>query len=398
MAKSPRIYLSPPHLNGVEASLVMAAFDSNWIAPVGPDLLLFERQLCRITGVRRAAALSSGTAAIDLGLRILGVGPGDQIVCSTFTFIGSVGPAVHQGAVPVFIDSEPRSWNMDPEALRAALEDGARRGVRPKAAVVVHLYGQSADLDPLLSICQEYGVPLVEDAAESLGATYQGRHTGTFGRFGVYSFNGNKIVTTSGGGALVSDDAELIQRVRYLATQARDPAPYYQHSQVGFNYRLSNILAALGRGQLRSLEQRVAARRRNCEDDMQALGDVPGIRFMPEASYGRSSRWLTCLTIDAREFGCSRETVRLRLEAENIESRPLWKPMHKQPVFRGCAYFGSGLSERLFRDGLCLPSGSSLTEGDLERVSGLIRAVHSSQVTGAIAVPAPGARGQAGSV
>ena len=282
MGENKRIYLSPPHLGGDELKLVTQAFESNWIAPVGPDINLFEQEICEATGAKHAVALSSGTAGIHLALKILGVGPGDEVLCSSFTFIGSVSPVVYQGATPVFIDSEPHSWNMDPAALRQALEDRLANGGRPKAVIVVHLYGQSADMDPIAAICQEFDVPLIEDAAESLGATYRGRQTGTMGKCGVFSFNGNKIITTSGGGAVVSDDEEFIREVRFLATQARDPAPHYEHSVIGFNYRLSNILAALGRGQLRVLDERVRARRRNFEYYTSALGDLPGLRFMPE--------------------------------------------------------------------------------------------------------------------
>jgi dTDP-4-amino-4,6-dideoxygalactose transaminase len=359
-----------------ETRLVMSAFDSNWIAPVGPDLDLFEQELCEVTGANYAAALSSGTAGIHLGLQLLGTRPGDEVLCSTFTFIGSVSPAAHLGATPVFVDSEPESWNMSPRFLREALIDRKSEGACIRAVIVVHLYGQSANIDALAEVCREFGVPLVEDAAESLGATYQGRHTGTLGRFGVYSFNGNKIITTSGGGAVVSDDEEFINQIRFLATQARDPAPHYEHSHLGYNYRLSNLLAALGRGQLRCLDARVAARRRNFAIYERALQDIPGVRFMPETSYGLSNRWLTCLTISENEFGCSSEGVRAKLEDENIESRPLWKPMHLQPVFSHCQYFGGRVAEGLFADGLCLPSGSNLQDEDLERIIEIIRGAH----------------------
>jgi dTDP-4-amino-4,6-dideoxygalactose transaminase len=363
-----RIYLSPPHLSGDELKLVEKAFESNWIAPVGPDISLFEQEICEVTGAKHAVALSSGTAGIHLALRILGVGPGDEVLCSSFTFIGSISPVVYQGATPVFVDSEPHSWNMDPAALRQALEDRLANGGRPKAVIVVHLYGQSADLDPIAAICREFNVPLLEDAAESLGATYRGRQTGTLGKCGVFSFNGNKIITTSGGGAVVSDDEEFIREVRFLATQARDPAPHYEHSVIGFNYRLSNILAALGRGQLRVLNERIRARRRNFEFYTSALGDLPGLSFMPEPAFGSGIRWLTCITIQKEEFGYDTDAIRCALENENIETRPLWKPMHLQPVFQNCPYYGDSVAESLFRVGLCLPSGSSLCEDDLNRV------------------------------
>jgi dTDP-4-amino-4,6-dideoxygalactose transaminase len=373
MGENKRIYLSPPHLGGDELKLVTQAFESNWIAPVGPDINLFEQEICEATGAKHAVALSSGTAGIHLALKILGVGPGDEVLCSSFTFIGSVSPVVYQGATPVFVDSEPHSWNMDPEALRQALEDRLRNGGRLKAVIVVHLYGQSSDMDPIAAVCREFDVPLLEDAAESLGATYRGRQTGTLGKCGVFSFNGNKIITTSGGGAVVSDDDEFIQKVRFLATQARDPAPHYEHSVIGFNYRLSNILAALGRGQLRVLDERIRARRRNFEFYTNALGDLPGLSFMPEPAFGRGIRWLTCVTIRKEEFGCDTNAIRCALENENIETRPLWKPMHLQPVFQNYPYYGDHVAESLFRVGLCLPSGSSLSEEDMLRVVNGVR-------------------------
>jgi pyridoxal phosphate-dependent aminotransferase EpsN len=304
---------------------------------------------------------------------LLGVGPGDEVLASTFTFSASVNPIVYQGARPTFIDSDPISWNMDAGLLRAALEQRARAGRLPKAVVVVDLYGQSADLDAIKEACDAYDVPFVEDAAAAVGTRYKGWHAGTFGKFGAFSFNGNKIITTSGGGMLVSDDEALIAHGRKLATQARDAAPHYEHSEIGYNYRMSNILAAVGRGQLPVIEERVATRQRNFAYYMEYLADVPGIAFQAEASWGRHSRWLTCMTIDAREFGADREAVRQALAAEEIETRPLWKPMHLQPVFAGCDVVGGAVSEALFRDGLCLPSGSDLTEDDLARVVDAVR-------------------------
>ncbi|HSD66316.1 MAG TPA: aminotransferase class I/II-fold pyridoxal phosphate-dependent enzyme [Vicinamibacteria bacterium] len=362
---SPRIYLSPPHLGSDELRLVQEAFASNWIAPLGPHVDAFEREFAAATGTRHAAALSSCTAALHLALQRLGVGPGDEVVCSTLTFVASANPVVYQGASPVFVDSDDASWNMDPALLAEELDRAARRGRLPRAVVLVHLYGQSADLDPILAACDRHGVPLVEDAAEALGATYRGRSPGTRGRFGAFSFNGNKIITTSGGGMLVSADGNEIDRVRFLASQARDPAPYYEHSTAGFNYRMSNVLAAIGRGQLRVLPARVAARRRNFAFYAEALGAVPGLRLMPEAPYGRSSRWLSVVEIDPSEFGASAEDVRRHLEARNIEARRVWKPMHLQPLFVRARRVGGAVAERLFGNGLCLPSGSAL--GDAER-------------------------------
>jgi pyridoxal phosphate-dependent aminotransferase EpsN len=374
-----RIYLSPPHMSGTELDLIREAFASNWVAPTGPHLDAFEREFAILVGARpnavHAAAVSSGTAALHLALRLIGVWPGDEVLCSTLTFSASANPILYEGGTPVFIDADPATWNMDPGLLREELRACAARGKLPRAVVVVDLYGQCADYEPILAACAEYGVPVVEDAAEALGATYRGRMAGTFGRFGVFSFNGNKIITTSGGGMLVSEDAERISRARFLASQARDPAVHYQHSQLGYNYRLSNILAAIGRGQLRVLEERVAARRRNFDFYRASLGDLPGLAFMPEADYGRANRWLTCLTIDPEQFGATAEDVRLALEAENIESRPVWKPLHLQPVFSGCRVRGGAVAEALFERGLCLPSGSSLTEQDLKRVASLVRCV-----------------------
>ena len=369
----PRIYLSPPHMSGREFQYVRDAFESNWIAPLGPHVDAFEREFCEAVGCRHALALSSGTAAIHLGLSLLGVGPGDEVLVSSLTFAASVNPILYLGARPTFIESERLSWNMDPSFLDQALARRARGGRLPKAVIVVHIYGQSANLDPILEICSRHGVPLLEDAAEALGATYGRRAPGTLGHGGAYSFNGNKIITTSGGGMLVSNDGDWIAHARKLATQARDPEPHYQHSEVGYNYRLSNVLAAIGRGQLKVLAERVEARRRNFELYVRLLGDLPGVIFMPEAPWGRCTRWLTCLTIDPTLFGADRETIRMALEAENVEARPLWKPMHLQPVFRGCEMFGGGVSEDLFQRGLCLPSGSSLTQEDLTRVGEIVR-------------------------
>jgi pyridoxal phosphate-dependent aminotransferase EpsN len=365
---NPRIYLSPPHLGSEELHYVGEAFASNWIAPLGPHVDAFEREFAAATGAAHAAALSSGTAALHLALRRLGVSAGDEVFCSTFTFVASANPIVYQGGSPVFIDSDAGTWNMDPALLAAELDAAARRGRPPRAVVVVHLYGQSADLDPILAACDAHGVPVVEDAAEALGARYKSASPGTRGRFGAFSFNGNKIITTSGGGMLVSNDRADVEQVRFLAMQARDPAPHYEHSTVGFNYRMSNVLAAIGRGQLHVLPQRVAQRRRNFTLYEEALGRVAGLSFMPEAPYGQSSRWLTVLQVDAAEFGATAEDIRQHLERANIESRPVWKPMHLQPLFARARRVGGRVSEHLYHRGLCLPSGSALTDAERERV------------------------------
>ncbi len=376
-----QILLSTPHMGEQELKFVTEAFETNWIAPVGPHVDAFEEEFCLSTGAGYAAAVSSGTAAIHLALRLLNVGRGDEIFCSTLTFIASANPIIYQGAKPVFIDSDRTSWNMNPELLREAMEKRAKIGKLPKAVLLVHLYGQCADIDPIVEICQKYNIPLIEDAAEALGASYKGRCPGTFGTVGIYSFNGNKIITTSGGGMLVSDDEKLVKKARFLATQARDPAPHYQHSQIGYNYRLSNVLAGIGRGQLQVLKERVKARRRNFEVYEKALGDIPGIEFMPEAEFGRATRWLTCLTINPQVFGADREEVRLRLAERKIESRPVWKPLHMQPVFAECESIGGEVASDLFTRGLCLPSGSNLTDEDLERTIQGVKAVHESKET-----------------
>lgn len=372
---SDRIYLSPPHIGSLEREYVAEAFASNWIAPVGPQLEAFEQEFCEAIGADHAAAVSSGTAALHLALRVLGVGPGDEVLVSTLTFAGSVNPILYLGARPTFVDSERVSWNMDPDLLADVLEARARTGTLPRAVVVVHIYGQMADMDPILTACERYGVPLVEDAAEALGATYRGRAAGTVGRIGIFSFNGNKVITTSGGGMLVSEDDSLIAHAKKLATQAREPAPHYEHIEIGYNYRLSNILAAIGRGQLRMLGSRVEARRRNFDHYSEALRGLPGIEFMPEAPWGRHTRWLTCITIDPAAFGTDRDTLRLALDAAEIESRPLWKPMHMQPVYAGYPSVGGAVAEDLFARGLCLPSGSNLSQADRDRVIGVIHDV-----------------------
>ena len=368
-----RIYLSPPHVFGRERELVTEVFDSNWIAPLGPHVDAFERELAVVSGRAHAAALSSGTAALHLAARLLGIGDGAEVLVSSLTFSATVNAVLYERATPVFVDATADSWDLDPALVGQELEDRARRGALPAAVIAVDLYGQCADYEPIEAACRQWGVPLIEDAAEALGATYRGRPAGSFGVMAAFSFNGNKIITTSGGGMLVADDEAFVKKARFLATQARDPAPHYQHSEIGFNYRMSNVVAAIGRGQLESLAERVALRRRNFDWYVELLGDLPGIEFMPEAPYGRCNRWLTCLTIDPSGFGASREDVRLALQAENIEARPVWKPMHLQPVFAGCRVVGGSVSERLFEQGLCLPSGSDLTRGDVERVAAAVR-------------------------
>jgi pyridoxal phosphate-dependent aminotransferase EpsN len=332
----------------------------------------FEAEVAKLSGVTSAVALSSGTGALHLALILLGVERGDRVFCSSFTFAASANPIVYCGAEPVFIDSDRATWNMDPDLLAEELRRAASESRLPKAVIAVDLYGQCADYDRLQAVCDEYGVPLIEDAAEALGATYRGRPAGSFGVMGVLSFNGNKIITTSGGGMLLSNDSSVAGRARFLSTQARDAAPHYQHSTIGYNYRMSNLLAAVGRGQLHTLADRVETRRAIFDRYVSELGSLPGIAFMPEASYGRANRWLTCVTVDPEAFGSTRETIRLALEEENIESRPLWKPMHLQPVFAGCRVVGGQVSEDLFEHGLCLPSGSSLTRTDQSRVIDIV--------------------------
>jgi pyridoxal phosphate-dependent aminotransferase EpsN len=371
-----RIYLSPPHLGGEEITYVKEAFDANWVAPLGPHVEAFERECAKHAGVRSALALSSGTAAAELASILMGVNGGDTFFCSSLTFIATLAPLVRRGAVPAFIDSEPSSWNMSPSALRDAFNDAAERGVMPKAVVIVNLYGQSCDMDEILGICASYGVPVLEDAAESLGALCKGRQTGSFGRFSFYSFNGNKIITTAGGGMLLSDDDESVERARFLSAQARDKAPWYQHSELGFNFRMSNILAGIGRAQLKLLPERVDARRAVFGRYAYALSGSPGIEFMPEPDWSRSSRWLTAMTIDPATAGTTSMKLMEAMSSENIESRPVWKPMHLQPVFEGAKYYkheGRDVSGGLFENGLCVPSGSNLTPEDQEAVISVIR-------------------------
>lgn len=371
-----KIWLSSPHMGGEELLYIQEAFKENWIAPLGPNVDNFEKDLQSYAQIKSAAALSAGTAALHLALILLDVNAGDEVLCSTFTFSASANPIVYQGAIPVFVESEADTWNMCPQALEDAIKDRLQKGKKPKAIILVHLYGQPAKVDEIMAVANRYGVPVVEDAAESLGATYKGQMTGTFGVLGVYSFNGNKIITTSGGGALVSADESLIQKARFLATQARDNAPHYQHSAIGYNYRMSNIVAGIGRGQMKVLDERVAQRRKVFAYYQKNFSEISAISFLEEYKDTFANRWLTTILVDDPKV--SREDIRLALNTENIETRPLWKPMHLQPIFEKYPYYGNRLSERLFEKGLCLPSGSNLSEEDLERVAtgikGLFRA------------------------
>jgi dTDP-4-amino-4,6-dideoxygalactose transaminase len=371
-----RVYLSSPHIGSDEQKFVQEAFDTNWVAPLGPNVDAFEKELATRVQTPHAAALSSGTAALHLGLMLLGVKPGDEVVISSLTFAASANPVTYVGATPVFVDSEAATWNTDPALLEEAVADARRRGKRVAAVVSVDLYGQCADYDAIGRICADQDIPLFEDAAEALGATWNGKPAGSFGSCAAFSFNGNKIITTSGGGALVSHDKLLIDRARFLSTQARDPAPHYEHSTIGYNYRMSNVLAGIGRGQLRVLDQRMAARRAHRAFYEGTLGELDGIGFMPLSARGEWNGWLTVITVDPRRFGATREDIRLALEQENIESRPVWKPMHLQPVFKECRMFGGTVSERAFETGLCLPSGSNLGQKDLDRVVAVIRRLY----------------------
>jgi dTDP-4-amino-4,6-dideoxygalactose transaminase len=371
---SPKIWLSAPHIGTREMQFVKDAFDTNWIAPLGPHVDGFEEALQEFTGVNHAAVVVSGTAALHLALILLEVKRGDNVICQTMTFSASANPIAYQGATPVFIDSETDTWNMSPWFLKQAVKKGKRISAKkPKAIIAVDLYGMPAKMDEILDVGSRYDIPVIEDAAEALGSHINGRMCGSFGQFGILSFNGNKIITTSGGGALLSDDAGLIEKARFLATQARDNAPHYQHSRIGYNYRMSNVLAAIGRGQMEVIGERVAARRRNFERYKEYFKEVNlrgfSVEFQPEPEGYFSNRWLTSIIIDPdKNGGVTREYVQSVLNSYNIESRPLWKPMHLQPVFEGAPFYGDGTSERIFRNGLCLPSGSNMGEAEYERV------------------------------
>ncbi len=370
---SKRIWLSSPHMGKKELQFVHEAFDTNWIAPLGPNVNGFEKDLALYTGANAVSVLSSGTAAIHLALILLGIKSGDEVMVSSFTFSASVNPITYLGATPVLIDSEPETWNMSPDLLEEAIKDRISKGKMPKAIIPVHLYGMPAKMEEIMEIAGKYEIPVIEDAAEALGSKYKGKALGTYGIMGVLSFNGNKIITTSGGGALISNNEELIERSRFLATQARDNAPHYEHSEIGYNYRMSNVIAGIGRGQMTVLNDRVAARRSNFEryrnyfDGIKSRGFQ--VEFQPEPAGFFSNRWLTCIVVDpSKNKGITRETIRLALQNENIESRPLWKPMHLQPVFARAPFYGNGYSEKLFNNGLCLPSGSNLTDKDFDRI------------------------------
>jgi len=376
-----RILLSIPHMGGTEERYVREAFASNWLSTVGPNLTAFEKEFESCIGLP-SVALSSGTAAIHLGLRLLGVGPGDVVFCSTLTFSASANPICYLGAEPVFIDSDYKTWNMDPSLLAEALNQAAKAGKPPKAVVVVHLYGQCADMDPIREACECYGVPILEDAAEALGATYKTRRAGGLGDVAAFSFNGNKIITTTGGGMLVSHNAAWVEKARFWSQQARDPGPAYQHSELGYNYRMSNVLAGIGRGQLEVLGRRVEQRRGIAFRYKDAFSDLAGISLMPQACYGLHINWLSCFLVDEQTFKCSRDELIKALDDANVESRPVWKPMHIQPLFAGCEIFGGQVAEDLFSRGICLPSSSSLSqEEQLHVVNSVRRAAGADALT-----------------
>lgn len=365
-------------MGDAELKNVQEAFATNWISPAGPFISLFEEKLAAYCGTKAAAVVQSGTAAIHLALRILNIQQDDVVLCQSFTFIGSSNPILYEKATPVFVDSEKETWNMCPLALEEAIVDSLEKGQQPKAIIVVHLYGMPAKMPEIMALSQKYDIPVIEDAAEALGSTIKGKACGSFGDFGVLSFNGNKIITTSGGGALLSNNTEAIAKARFLATQAKDNAPHYQHSEIGYNYRMSNVAAAIGVGQLTVLAERVAARRANHDFYQALLGEVKGVYFLLEPEGYFSNRWLSCLLIDPQQTGgISREDVRLALEKENIECRPLWKPMHMQPLFAEARHYGSNYSEELFDLGLCLPSGSNLTDNQKQQIANQLKNVFS---------------------
>lgn len=369
-----KIWLSSPHIGDSEQKFVKEAFDSNWVAPLGKNVDKFEEEMCSYLGIGHAAALSAGTAAIHLSLVMNGVVPGDEVICQSFTFSGSANPIAYQFAKPVFIDSEKDSWNMDPGLFEEAVKDRKKKtGKIPKAAIAVHLYGQSAEIDEIKTICDKYGIILIEDAAEALGASFKGKKLGTFGHIGILSFNGNKILTTSGGGMMVSENKDYIEKAKFLSTQARDNAAHYEHSHIGFNYRMSNILAGIGRGQLMVLEDRVKRKREIFERYYSVLGRIDGIKFQPELEGSKGNRWLSAMIVDPKKTGTDREHIRLELLKYNVESRPLWKPMHLQPVFKDCTNYSSGVSEKMFNDGLCLPSDTKMTDAEVLEIAEIIK-------------------------
>jgi len=367
-----RILLSVPHMGGREIDFVREAFATNWLSTVGPHINAFEEEFAARVGLP-AVALASGTAAVHLGLRLLGVGPEDEVFCQSLTFVGSVNPISYLGARPVFVDSERESWNIDPSLLAAALQKRAERNRLPKAVVVVHLYGQSAHMDPILECCAKYGVAVLEDAAEAVGTEYKGKPSGTLAPVGVYSFNGNKIITTTGGGMLVSHSKDWVDKVRFWSTQARDPGRAYEHTEMGYNYRMSNVLAGIGRGQLLVLDERVRRRREIAFRYRDAFADLPGISLMPQASFALHTNWLSCFLVDEKRFGTTRDEIIRLLDLADVESRPVWKPMHLQPLFAGCERIGGEVAEDLFRRGICLPSSSNMTEEEQARVIDAVR-------------------------
>ena len=369
----PRIYLSAPDISSQDHAAVDAVLTSNWVAPVGPHLEAFESAVAERAGRAYAVALNSGTAALHLALQLLNVRQGDTVICPTLTFAASANPICYCGADPIFVDSEPDTWNMDPVLLELELGERAASGELPKAVIVVHLYGQCADMDPILAVCERYGIPVVEDAAEALGASYKGRSAGGMGAFSFFSFNGNKIITTSGGGMLLANKGSWIDRARFLSTQAKEPVAHYEHREVGYNYRLSNVLAGLGLSQLDDLERRIAVKRAHFEAYRAALSDLPGVVFMPIADPDAVNYWLTCLTIEPVGNGSSRDQVIAALADGDIEARPLWKPLHLQPVFQDCASIGGDCAEALFANGLCLPSGSAMSDAERDRVIEIVR-------------------------
>lgn len=368
-----KIYLSPPHMSGREMKYIQEAFDYNWIAPVGPNIDAFEEELCRYTGSRHALAVSSGTAALHLALLSLGIGPGDIVLCQSLTFVATANPIMYVGATPVFIDSEPVSWNLCPNALEDAIVHYVEAGHKPKAIIIVHLYGMPAMMDEILYLCRKYEIPLIEDAAEALGSDYKGRKAGTFGDIGILSFNGNKIITTSGGGALLSGNEKYMERARFLATQAREPVSHYEHHEVGYNYRMSNVCAGIGRGQLEVINERVAQRRANFQFYLNSLGKIPGISFQSGSAGMFSNRWLTALVVESQKT--SPLQIQKALSECGIETRPLWKPMHRQKIYKTLPRFGGSVSENLFNHGVCLPSGSNLSDFELMEITSKLIAV-----------------------
>ena len=379
MSNSNRVFLSAPHMTGNEQNYIAKAFQSNWIAPLGPNVDQFEKDVADYTNVKGSVAVSSGTAALHLALRLLDIGPGDRVFCSSFTFVATANPILYQGGIPVFIDSEPETWNMSPEALLTAFKEADKEKMLPKAVIVVHLYGQSAKMDEIMAICNHYHVPVIEDSAESLGSIYKDKKSGSMGDFGIYSFNGNKIITTSGGGMLVSDNLKAIEKARFLATQARDQALHYQHSQIGYNYRMSNILAGMGIAQMKVIDERVSQKKAIFRRYRDQFEGMKGIAFMPEAEGTLHNRWLSTLTIDSAVYESSPEEIVLEMEKDNIEARPLWKPLHLQPLFRKYRFYQHSeeacICERLYQSGICLPSGTGMSETDQQRV---IRAFQSA--------------------